>query len=218
MKKMILLAALLVGPAAGAQSKDNTWSVKADYIEACSCHLFCPCYFNAGPEGGHHCEFNNAVKIAEGHVGDVKVDGAKFWLSGDLGGDWAKGMRGAVITFDTAVNPKQQEAIKFLIGKIYPVKWGKIEVDKAPITWEVKGVDGHAKLGNNAEVTLVGVKDASGKQSVLQNVAYWGAQKNTGFYLAKGTHHYKGHGYDYSHKEKNGFMIHIESAGTVEAK
>src|SRR6516162_824774 len=147
MKKMILLAVMFVAPVAGAKG-NTTWSVKADYIEACSCHLFCPCYFNTGPEGGHHCEFNNAVKIAEGHVGDVKVDGAKFWLSGDLGGDWAKGMQGAVLTFDPAVTPEQQKAIQFLVGKIYPVKWGKVEVDKAPITWEVKGMDAHAKLGD----------------------------------------------------------------------
>jgi hypothetical protein len=203
-----------------ASAADNTWSVKADYIEACSCHLFCSCYFNTGPEGGHHCEFNNAVKIAKGHVGDTNVDGAKFWLSGDLGGDFSGGeMKGAVVTFDPSVTPKQQEAIKFLVGKIYPVKWRKVEVDKSPITWEMNGMNAHAKLGNGqGEVTLTGVKDASGKQSVLQNVAYWGAQKNDGFYLAKGTHHYKGHGYDYSHKDKNGFMIHIESSGTVDNK
>src|SRR5262249_49056875 len=64
-------------PAAAAGNQ--SWSVKADYIEACSCHLFCTCYFNSGPEGAHHCEFNNAVKITEGHVAGVKVDGIKFW-------------------------------------------------------------------------------------------------------------------------------------------
>ena len=57
--------------------------------------------------------------------------------------------------------------------------------------------------------------DSSGKQTVIQNLKYWGAQKNTGFYLAKGTHHYKGHGHDYSLKDKNGFFIHIESSGTM---
>src|SRR5580765_368416 len=121
-------ALLLTSGFAAAKASDaKTWGIKADYIEACSCHLFCSCYFNTGPEDGHHCEFNNAVKNAEGHVGDVKVDGTKFWLSGDLGGEWANGMKGAVITFDPAVTTKQQDAIKFLIGKIYPVKWGKVE-------------------------------------------------------------------------------------------
>lgn len=65
---------------------------------------------------------------------------------------------------------------------------------------------------------MTGVKDASGKQSVLQNVAYWGAQKNSGFYLAKSEHHYKGHGYDYNYKDKNGFMITIDSSGTLDGK
>ena len=152
-------------------------------------------------------------------MGDVNVDGAKFWMSGDLGGDFSKGeMKGAVVTFDPAVTPKQQEAIQFLVTKIYPVKWASVKVDKAPITWEMKGENAHAKLGDKGEVSLVGVKDSTGKQSVLNNVAYWGAQKNSGFYLAKGTHHYKGHGYDYKYKDRNGFMIHIESEGTLDKK
>lgn len=37
--------------------------MKADYVEACSCHLFCPCYFNKHAEHPH-CEFNMAVKRA----------------------------------------------------------------------------------------------------------------------------------------------------------
>jgi hypothetical protein len=215
-----IVAASMIVWGAVATAADKTWSIKADYIEACSCHLFCPCYFNTGPEGGHHCEFNNAIKISEGHVGDVKVDNAKVWLSGDLGGDFSKGeMHGAVITFDTSVTPKQQEAIKFLVGKIYPVKWEKFEVGKSvPITWEKKGENGHAKLGDDGEVTLTGVKGADGKQSVLEHVAYWGAQKNSGFALAKSDHRYKGHGYDYKYKDRNGFMISVESSGTMDAK
>lgn len=120
--------------------KDKTWSIKADYIEACSCHLFCSCYFNTGPEGGHHCEFNNAVKIIEGYVGDTKVDGIKFWMSGDLGGDFSKGeMKGAVVTFEPSITPKQQEAVKFLVGKVYPVKWKAVQTDKAAIVWKKNG-------------------------------------------------------------------------------
>jgi hypothetical protein len=210
--------ALMIGASAPAWAADS-WEIRADYIEACSCHLFCPCYFNTSPEGGHHCEFNNAVKVASGHVGKVKVDGAKFWLSGDLGGDFSKGeMKSAVITFDPSVTKEQQEALKYLIGQIYPVKWGSTAVDVAPITWEITGENAHAKLGDAGEVTLVGVKSPDGKPSVLQNVKYWGAQKNDGFRLAKGTHHYKGHGHDYQYKDHNGFMIHIESSGTVEPK
>lgn len=204
--------ALALAPRSQAQEK-QAWRIQADYIEACSCHLFCSCYFYPGPEGGRMCEFNNAVKVAEGNVGAVKVDGCKFWLSGDLGGDFSKGeMKACVLTFDPAVTGEQREALKFLIGKIYPVKWSKMEVDTAPITWERRGEDAYAKLGDVAEVTLTAFRQ-DGKQAVIQGLRYWGAQRNTGFYLAKGTHWYKGHGYDYKHQDRNGFCIHIESEG-----
>src|SRR5438105_12742333 len=95
---VVVAAALaaLAGFGRPAQAAGKSWTVKADYIEACSCHLFCTCYFNTGPEGGMMCEFNNAIKITEGHVGDVDVTGKKVWLSGDLGSDFTKPLKSAV--------------------------------------------------------------------------------------------------------------------------
>ena len=85
---------------------------------------------------------------------------------------------GRFVRIKRELTPKQQEAIKFLMGKLYPVKWGSMEFAVAPILWERNGVDGHAKLGaGEGEVVLKGVKGPDGKQSVLKNVAYWGAQK-----------------------------------------
>jgi hypothetical protein len=219
--QFVIPLAILLSPGVASYSPGadgvKTWSVKADYIEGCSCHLFCSCYFNTSPEGGTCCEFNNVIKISEGHVGDVKVDGLKVWISGDLGGDFTKPLKSAVITLEPTVTKQQEEAVKTLIGKIYPFQWQEVFVDKAPIVWERNGMNGHAKLGNGqAEITLTGVKDGDGKQTVIQNLKYWGAQKNTGFYLAKSEHRYKGHGHDYTYKDRNGFFIHLESSGTLE--
>jgi hypothetical protein len=211
---LILLTAITIGQGGGTQAK--TWSVKADYIEACSCNMFCMCYFNTHPDGEMFCEFNNAIKIREGHVGDVKVDGEPVWLSGDLGGDFTKPLKSAVLTFDPKTTPDKREAIKFLIGKIYPFKFEKFVVDEAPITWQRDGMNGYAKLGDKAEVKLTGVKDAAGKQTVIKNLNYWGAQKNNGFELAYANHFYKGNGHNYKHEKRNGFFITIESAGTVD--
>src|SRR5262249_14872341 len=87
-----------------AESATPDWSMNASIIEACSCPMFCQCYFNAQPaahgrhaghshgEGGEHfCKFNNAFKINQGSYGNTKLDGAKFWVAGDLGGDFSKG-------------------------------------------------------------------------------------------------------------------------------
>jgi hypothetical protein len=47
-KSAVVIGALALVFAAGTVSRvqgasgNKTWSIKADYIEACSCHLFCP--------------------------------------------------------------------------------------------------------------------------------------------------------------------------------
>lgn len=43
-----LVLALAVSLAAGP--RESSWRMKADYVEACSCHLFCQCYFNKHAE------------------------------------------------------------------------------------------------------------------------------------------------------------------------
>ncbi len=101
------------------------------------------------------------------------------------------------------------------ITKIYPYKFDSVKTDEGPITYKKDGINGHATLGDRAEITLEGVKNKDGEPTVIKNLNYWGAQKNDGFYLAYGTHRYKGMGYDYSHKRMNGFFITLESSGKM---
>jgi hypothetical protein len=92
------LAALFIAGRLGiaGESPAPDWSLNATIIEACSCPMFCQCYFNEQPaahsahaghthgEGGEHfCKFNNAFKVNHGSYGSTKLDGAKFWVAGD---------------------------------------------------------------------------------------------------------------------------------------
>src|SRR6266550_8209812 len=65
--------------AQNAKSSTPEWSFNATIIEACSCPMFCQCYFNTKPaghgehaghshgEGGEHfCKFNNAYQVNHG--------------------------------------------------------------------------------------------------------------------------------------------------------
>jgi hypothetical protein len=212
----LTLSVCLLALGSPATAPKKTWHVKADYIEACSCNMFCECYFNTHPDGEELCEFNNAVKIREGNVGDVKLNGAKFWLSGDLGGDFTKPLKKAVLTYDTSLTKEQRDAVKYVVTKIYPFKFESFTEDTAPMSWHRDGMNGHAKIGDKGEVTLTGVKGPNGGQTVINNLQYWGAQKNNGFELAYGTHHYKGNGMDYSYEKRNGFFITIDAKGDVE--
>src|SRR5215469_6795646 len=125
------------------------WKMKADYVEACSCHLFCPCYFNKHAEHPH-CEFNMAVKVREGHSGDVNLAGAKYWLTGDLGDEWGTNKKGAwvIVTFDPSTTKAQREALAPIILKTYGLEWPELKVQEAPIEISENGDIAEARLGD----------------------------------------------------------------------
>ena len=95
---LLIAVALLTVSAGHSSSPAKDWAINATAIEACSCPHFCMCYFNAHPAGHHEngktehfCKFNNAYRVNKGMYGNVKLDGARFWVAGDLGADFSKG-------------------------------------------------------------------------------------------------------------------------------
>jgi len=218
-------------PAAGAAEPD--WAMNATIIEACSCPMFCQCYFDTKPaahsdqgshaghgghgEGGEHfCKFNNALKVNHGHFGDTKLDGAKFWVAGDLGGDFSKGkMDWAVLTFDPATTHPQRMAIKAILAHVYPVQWGSFEVaGDQPMEWKADKDNAVARLsgGNGAEVVLKRWPgNDSGEPVVIHNLKYWGTSHNDGFVLmpnqVEALRTAPGGKQPFEFKGGNGFMI-----------
>ena len=112
------------------------WALNATTIEACSCPMFCQCYFNSKPAAhhehgtaAHYCQFNNAYKVNHGHYGSTNLDGAKFWITGDLGADFSTGqMDWALVTFDKATSKEQQDALGAIIPHVFPVKWNSLRL------------------------------------------------------------------------------------------
>src|SRR5262245_45276461 len=88
------------------------WHMNATAIEACTCPMFCQCYFDTKPAehhhhggGEHYCRFNMGYKVNAGKYGNVDLTGAKFWIAGDLGADFSKGNTDwAVVTFDKSLS------------------------------------------------------------------------------------------------------------------
>lgn len=204
------------------------WSMNATIIEACSCPMFCQCYFNTEPAGHgghaghshggggeHFCKFNNAYKINHGSYGSTKLDGAKFWLSGDLGSDFSKGeMDWVVVTFDQAVTPEQREGIKAILGKVYPVKWSSFAVaNDSKMSWTASRDHAEAKLddGKTAEVVLNKFKGMTDEPIVIKNLKYWGAPRNDGFVMMPNeVEAYRAGDKAFEFKGSNGFMITLD--------
>ncbi len=196
------------------------WSYDATYIEACSCHLFCPCYFNTTPEMGS-CEFQMAVRVNDGMFGDVALKGAKFWLTGDLGEEFGTKHRSpwVVVTFDPAVTPAQRDGLaKILIKGIYQ-DFDKIETDESAISWSINSKEGiaRAQLANGkGEMLLERWKGNDGGPSILQNVKYFNAKSNRGFVMYKSKmHRWDGFGHKFEYSGLNAFTIRILSDGTI---
>ena len=95
-----------------AAAPGESWRMKADYVEACSCHLFCQCYFNKQAEHPM-CEFNMAVTVREGHSGNVDLANAKYGLTGDLGDKWGSEKKATWVTvsFDPKTTQEQRDAL-----------------------------------------------------------------------------------------------------------
>jgi len=213
--------ALLLGLTITAGAADVPWQARLQYIEACSCDLFCPCYFNdhASHQGSgeHSCTFNNAARVLQGKYGDVNLTGLKVWLSGDLGADWAtKGQADWLIaTFEPKATKEQKDAMMAVLGKIYPVKWSSVQFDTSAITWTLSpdGKTAHAKLANGkGEVNLTRADGADpNKPSQISNTRYFGATWNSPFSLYHSDHHYNGFGKSYDLHHANGFVITVES-------
>lgn len=204
----------------------SEWDFNATIIEACSCPMFCQCYFNMKPAshhghagGGseHFCKFNNAFKVNKGQSGGVKLDGAKFWVAGDLGGDFSKGqMDWAVLTFDPSVTKEQRDAIGRILGHVYPVKWNSFTIAKdADMEWKAESRTAHASLGGGkvAEVILRHPEPSAMAEGpiVIKNLKYFGVPRNDGFIMMPNdVEAYRLGEKAFEYKGTNGFMITID--------
>jgi hypothetical protein len=211
-----------------AAQKTPEWSFNATIIEACSCPMFCQCYFNPMPaahrpgcagcmkEGERYCRFNNAFKVNHGGYGATKLDGVKFWVAGDLGGDFSKGqMDWAVVVFDKAATKEQRDAIAAILGHVYPVKWSAFSAGEGAIEWSYDKDQAHATLdgGKTAEVKLKRFPGMTDEPIVISNLRYWGVPRNAGFILMPNeVEAYHAGDKPFELHGTNGFMITIDIA------
>ncbi len=193
---VIAVTLIAVAHFRGADEKKaaSNWAMNATIIEACTCPMFCQCYFDTKPaahtehgSGGRYCRFNMAHKVNSGHMGKVNLAGAKFWVTGDLGeefgdaeADWA------VVTFDPSVTKEQRDAIATIVGQLYPVKWKDFSVaSDASIEWKATPARAEARLdgGKAAEIVLHRNAGMTGGPTVMTNLRYFGAPRNNGFVM-----------------------------------
>ncbi len=91
------------------------WRIRGPEISNCNCDWGCPCQFNALPTHGD-CRAMTAMRIDEGHFGDVSLNGLK-WVGMFA---WPKaiheGHGEAFVVVDDKASPEQREAILTILS------------------------------------------------------------------------------------------------------
>lgn len=207
-----------------AAAPAGDWAMNATAIEACSCPMFCQCYFNSKPAGhhdhggkeAHFCRANLAYRVNKGHYGATSLDGAKFWLANDLGGDFSQGkMDWNVLYFDKSLSQAQRAGLTAIVSHLFPVTWRSNTTAEANIdTWQIDKNGAHATMdgGKTAEVKLKPPPTANGPGPVvLSNLRYWGAPRNDGFIMMPNeVEAYRVGPNAFEFKGTNGFLITVD--------
>ena len=221
----LCLAVLLMMPRVAeseeaAKKAAPEWAMNATIIEACSCPMFCQCYFNEKPAAHHdhatgqmkhYCKGNLAFKVNKGNYGSTKLDGATFWLAGQFGENFAEGMEWGVVTFDPSVTAAQREGISAILAHVYPFPVKDYKVGKdVPIDWKATKDRAVATLdgGKAGEVVLKRSAGNTDDPVVIKNLKYIGAPRNDGFVLMPNeVQAYRLGEKAFETKGTNGFMI-----------
>jgi hypothetical protein len=164
-----------------------------------------------------------AWKVNQGRHGATRLDGAKFWIAGDLGSGWADGkMDWAALHFDPQVSAEQRQGIVAALGALFPVEWDRFGVgDDKAIEWTAGRDAAVARLagGEAGEIRLRRPPTALTEEPVvLTNLRYWGAPRNDGFVLMPNEVEAYRVGADaFEYRNGNGFMITIDIESTAAA-
>jgi hypothetical protein len=91
------------------------WSIKGPELSACNCDWGCPCQFNALPTRGN-CRAAVAIRIDEGHFGDVRLDGLKAAALFAWPKAIHEGHGEGLPIIDVRADAKQREALLKILG------------------------------------------------------------------------------------------------------
>lgn len=171
----------------------------------------------------HYCRFNMGYRVNQGNLGNVSLDGLKFWIAGDLGADYSKGTEWAEITFEPATTKAQRDALTTIIPNVYPVKWKSFTFGQdAPVYWNATKDRAEARLNGGSSGVIVLNRNPGMTQEpvVIGNLRYFGAPRNTGFVLMPNEiEAYRVGPKAFEYKGTNGFMITYDiTSKDVQAK
>jgi hypothetical protein len=155
------------------------YNVKGRLLEVCTCNTLCPCWVGDDPDGGT-CDGCLSWRIDSGVINGIDVSGRTIAALVHIPGNILKGNWKAKLFVDDGSTPQQQDAmlqvwsgklggpiadLAKLIGEV-------VAVERAPIRFDVEGVKGTLRIGNQVEADLQPFMGAGDKPTELHNTIF----------------------------------------------
>ena len=147
------------------------WTMKGQYMEACSCNFLCPCVpKNATTPATHDfCKVALAFAVDAGSYGDVHLGGVRFVFFAQskavmAHGDWVGGL-----IIDTSASDPQVEAVTAIasgtaggpLALLAPLIGEFRGVERHPITFVKDGRSVSVRIDGRLDQQVVGVESVS---------------------------------------------------------
>ena len=134
----VVATIMMLTPLVGKATEKHPFNVTGTYVEACSCHIPCPCAMTGSAEG---CQGLDSMELSGGTYHGVDLKGVKITVA-KAQEKWAR-------VYLDAPDPKQRGAAAAFatawasqMGKVEAVKDARIEISGKDGSYTVKVDDG----------------------------------------------------------------------------
>ena len=150
------------------------WTIKADFVEACSCAAVCPCTLGPAKPDQEWCSGVFLLELTGGTSDGVDLSGVTIVMHFELPGDFLGGIDKAILYYDTGTSDEQRRELDAIFHGERGGLWaGMKEAIKEWLPSKVAGVKVSkgetvsAQIEGLGEIALQPIKSESGKPAVL---------------------------------------------------
>ncbi len=214
-----------------AAAADSRWSIQATLLEACSCPVFCQCFFKSqkpaphvthgehGAAAQYFCRYNQVIRVNKGRFGDVDLGGVTFWRAGDLGDPATREGRWQTFYFEPKTIASQRAALL----QMFRGSREDVSATDAAIQWTVTADRAEVRLdrGKLAEVVLQRLVGQDGQPVIIRNLVHGMMptdSRNTGIVVMPNeVQAYRLGAKAFEFRGTNGFLMTFDSTGAASA-
>jgi hypothetical protein len=149
-----------------ADGQDAKWEVAGRYVDACRCHVPCPCHFGKQPDY-ETCDAASVYQIENGHYKDVPLDGL---LAIVVLSDFER------FYLDATANRRQNEALLEIVRALtrsflrdgIPIS-ENLEIKSFPITASLSDSQAVVTIPEILEIQAASLTGGDGKSRIEMN-------------------------------------------------